>query len=132
MRVIPPPSNSLPQGAGGHGQLTMGTDRAKHLRKNATDAERLLWYHLRRYQINGHKFRRQQPLGTYIVDFACFEKKLIIELDGGQHSQQADYDTTRTEWLESQGFRVLRFWNNQVMKETDAVKSVILEALDSR
>ena len=132
MRVTPPPSNSLPQGAGGSGQLAMGTDRAKHLRKNATNAERLLWHHLRRYQINGHKFRRQQPMGRYIVDFVCFEKKVIIELDGGHHSQQVEYDTTRTEWLESQGFRVLRFWNNQIMKETDAVKSVILEALESQ
>jgi very-short-patch-repair endonuclease len=80
----------------------------------------------------GHKFRRQQPIGRYIVDFACPEKRLLIEIDGSQHAQQADYDATRSEWLESQGYRVLRFWNNQVFKETDAVKSVILEALDPR
>ncbi len=110
----------------------MTINNARQLRKNPTEAERLLWMHLRYRQMGGHKFRRQQPIGTFIVDFVCFEKKLIIELDGGQHSQQVDYDTTRTEWLESKGFRVLRFWNNQVMQETDAVKSVILEALESR
>ena len=110
----------------------MGTKRAKRLRQNATDAERLLWHHLRRYQLNGHKFRRQQPIGTYIVDFVSFESKLIIELDGGQHAEQADYDNVRTEWLESQGFRVLRFWNNQVLVELESVKTVIWEALAAR
>ena len=110
----------------------MTINNARQLRKNPTEAERLLWMHLRYRQMGGHKFRRQQPIGRYIVDFACPEKRLLIEIDGGQHSQQADYDATRTEWLESQGFRLLRFWNTQVIKETDAVKSVILEALESR
>jgi very-short-patch-repair endonuclease len=110
----------------------MSTNQARQLRKNLTDAERRLWKHLRSRQIDSYKFRRQQPIGSYIVDFACFEKRLVIEVDGGQHSQQAGYDDTRTEWLESQGFRVLRFWNNQVLQEIEAVKSAIWEALESR
>ena len=83
--------------------------------------------------MNGHKFRRQQPIGPYIVDFVCFEKKLIIELDGGHHAQpdEAEYDNIRTEWLQSQGFQVLRFWNNQVLAETEAVKLTIFDALES-
>ncbi|MCH7622317.1 MAG: DUF559 domain-containing protein, partial [Chloroflexi bacterium] len=103
----------------------MGTDRARVLRKNSTDAERRLWQHLRRYQINGCKFRRQQPIGPYIVDFVCFEKRLIIEVDGGQHMLQVEDDNTRTEWLRSQGFQVLRFWNNQVLGDVEAVKYMI-------
>ena len=94
--------------------IRMGTERARILRKNSTDAERKLWQHLRRYQINGYKFRRQHPIGPYVVDFVCFEKRLIIEVDGGQHAQQVEDDNARTEWLQSQGFQVLRFWNNQV------------------
>ncbi len=105
----------------------MGTDRARVLRKNSTDAERRLWQGLRRNQINGCKFRRQQPIGPYIVDFVCFEKRLIIEVDGGQHAQQLEDDLARTEWLRSQGFQVLRFWNNQILREIDSVKAAILE-----
>ena len=71
----------------------------------------------------------QQPLGPYIVDFVCLEKKLILEVDGGQHSEQLSYDTERSTWLEAQGFRVLRFWNNEVLKEIEVVKQVIAEAL---
>jgi very-short-patch-repair endonuclease len=110
----------------------MTTDKARRLRKNLTDAERTVWNSLRSRQFGGYKFRRQQPIGPYIVDFVCFENKLIIELDGGHHdhSQQADYDSVRTAWLEVQGYRVLRFWNNQVMEEPDAVKATILEALE--
>ncbi|MDA0733212.1 MAG: endonuclease domain-containing protein [Chloroflexi bacterium] len=111
----------------------MSTSRAKQLRQSSTDSERMLWRHLRAYQMNGHKFRRQQPIGPYVVDFVCFEKKLIIELDGGHHAQpdEAEYDNIRTEWLQSQGFQVLRFWNNQVLAETEAVKSVILNTLEA-
>ena len=108
----------------------MGTGRARVLRKKSTDAERRLWQHLRRYQINGCKFRRQHPVGRYIVDFACLEKKLIIEVDGGQHAQQVEDDNIRTEWLRSQGFQVLRFWNNQVLKEIGDVQSSILRKLE--
>ena len=107
----------------------MSTNRARVLRKNPTDAERALWKHLRLRQLGGHRFRRQQPIGHYIVDFVCLEKRLVIELDGGQHPQQVDYDLTRSTWLQSQGFRILRFWNNQVLEETDAVKETILGSL---
>ena len=109
----------------------MSTDKAKELRQNSTDAERKLWQHPRRYQMDGHKFRRQEPIGPFIVDFVCFEKKLIIEVDGGQHAEQVEYDNTTTEWLESQGFQLLRFWNNQVLEDIEAVKVAILSALES-
>ncbi|HLE24519.1 MAG TPA: endonuclease domain-containing protein [Thermodesulfobacteriota bacterium] len=98
-------------------------------RKNPTEAERKLWQHFRLRQLGGYKFRMQQPLGPYIVDFVCLEKKLILEVDGGQHSEQLSYDTERSTWLEAQGFRVLRFWNNEVLKEIEVVKQVITEAL---
>lgn len=104
--------------------------KARELRKNLTKAESILWRHLRLRQINGHKFRRQQPIGRYIVDFVCFERRLIIEVDGGQHSEQIDYDSERDAWLETQGFRMLRFWNNQVMNELEAVESIIMKALE--
>ena len=103
---------------------------ARALRRNATETEKRLWRLLRSGQLQGYKFRRQQPIGQYIVDFICLEKRLIIELDGGQHAQQATYDSERSAWLESQGFWVLRFWNNQVLGEVEAVKTGILEALD--
>jgi very-short-patch-repair endonuclease len=107
----------------------MNKTKARELRKNLTEAEHALWKHLRLRQLAGYKFRRQQPLGKYIVDFVCFEKRLIIEIDGGQHSEQVAYDSERTAWLETQGFRILRFWNNQVLKEIEVVKEVIWEAL---
>ena len=107
----------------------MTTPTARELRKNPTTAERALWRHLRLRQVEGQKFRRQQPFGQYIVDFVCFEAKVIVEVDGAQHANQATYDSQRTEWLEGQGFRVLRFWNNQVLAEVEAVKESILEAV---
>jgi len=103
--------------------------RARTLRKNQTDAEKLLWRHLRNRQANGWKFRRQHVIGQYIVDFACLERKLIIELDGGQHAGQVGYDKARTAFLESKGFRVMRFWNNTVLAETNAVLEAIYAAL---
>jgi very-short-patch-repair endonuclease len=108
-----------------------GMDRikARELKKNLTEAELTLWKHLRLRQFGGYKFRRQQPIGKYIVDFVCLEKRLIIEVDGGQHSEQVSYDLERSAWLEEQGFRVLRFWDNQVLKETEAVKEVIIGPL---
>ncbi|HWP93495.1 MAG TPA: endonuclease domain-containing protein [Thermodesulfobacteriota bacterium] len=109
----------------------MNRDRARELRKNPTDAERKLWKHLRLRQLDGHKFRRQHPIGPYIVDFACLEKRLIVEVDGGQHSERVVYDEERSEWLESQGFRILRFWDNEVLTSVDVVKEVIAEALNS-
>ena len=92
----------------------MNRDKARALGKNTTDAERLLWKHLRLRQIGGYKFRRQQALGHYIVDFVCLEKRLAIEVHGGQHSEQTDYDTWRSAWLETQGFRILRFWDHEI------------------
>jgi len=108
----------------------MTTSNARQLRKNPTDAEQAPWKHLRLCQLGEYKFRRQQPIGWYIVDFVNFEKRVIIELDGGQHSQQVDYDAERTACLNAQGYRVLRFWNNQVIKEVEAVKEVILQVLE--
>ena len=108
----------------------MNASNARQLRKNPTEAEQALWKHLRLYQLGEYKFRRQQPIGWYIVDFVNFEKRVVIELDGGQHSQQVDYDAERTAWLNAQGYLVLRFWNNQVMKEVEAVKAAILQVLE--
>ncbi len=107
----------------------MSTERTRALRKNPTEAERSLWKHLRLRQLEGEKFRRQQPLGRYVVDFVCLEKRLTVELDGGQHAEQVGSDAERTAWLEAQGFRVLRFWNHDVMKDIEAVKEVIRRAL---
>ena len=110
--------------------MAQHTTYARQLRTHPTDAERRLWGRLRRRQFAGHKFRRQQPLGPYIVDFVCFDQKLVIEVDGGQHVLQVAYDTTRTAWLESEGFRVLRFWDNQVLTETEAVVGAISKAIE--
>ena len=107
----------------------MNTVRARELRNNPTEAERALWRHLRLRQLEGQKFRRQVPLGRYIGDFVCVEKRLIVEVDGGQHSDMADTDATRTAWLEAQGFRVLRFWNHHVLGDIEAVVEAIREAL---
>jgi very-short-patch-repair endonuclease len=107
----------------------MRKERARELRKNPTEAEKALWKHLRLRQIGGHKFRRQQIFGQYIVDFVCLERRLIIEVDGGQHSKELAYDRERDKWLAEQGFHVLKFWNNQVLQETETVKEVIQKAL---
>ncbi len=104
-------------------------NRARQLRRAMTDAERLLWRRLRDRQMNSCKFRRQVPLGRYVVDFVCFEKGLVVELDGGQHAEQEEYDAARTAWLESQGFKVLRFWNHEVMLNVEAVEEVIYREL---
>src|SRR5216684_2308851 len=95
--------------------------KARELRKNPTEAEKKLWNHLRLRQLGGYKFRRQHPLGLYIVDFICLEKRLIIEVEGGQDSEQVDYDEERTAWLEAQGFCIVRFWNNEVLNEIEMV-----------
>jgi very-short-patch-repair endonuclease len=104
--------------------------QARALRKNLTNAERALWNTLSRRQIAGAKFRRQQVLGSYIVDFVCFEKRLIVEVDGGQHADQLTYDVARTAWLETQGYRVLRFWNNEVLGNIAGVTQVILDTVE--
>ena len=89
----------------------------------------MLWRHLRFRQIDGFKFRRQRPIGPYIVDFVCLEKKLIIELDGGQHAEQKQYDARRDSWLTSQGYEVLRFWNHDVLTRIDDVRDAIFRAV---
>ena len=96
---------------------------SRHLRNNPTDVERLLWQHLRKKQMVGLKFRRQQPVDNYIVDFICLENKLIIEVDGGQHSLQKVEDEKRKAYLEKNGFKVLRFWNNEVLENMEGVRS---------
>ena len=100
---------------------------AKSLRKQATDTERLLWRYLRAKHFGSLKFRRQQLIGTYIVDFVCFEKKIIVELDGGQHAQpeKIQNDSIRDQWFEAQGYKVLRFWDNEVLTNTQGVFEVI-------
>ncbi|MBI2231706.1 MAG: endonuclease domain-containing protein [Deltaproteobacteria bacterium] len=105
--------------------------RARALRKNSTEVDRLLWRHLRMWQLDGYKFRRQQPIGNYIVDFVCLEKRLIIELDGGQHAEQSHYDSERDAWLRDQRFTVLRFWNNDVLINVEGVAARIFETLKS-
>ncbi|NBV07075.1 MAG: single-stranded-DNA-specific exonuclease RecJ [Proteobacteria bacterium] len=107
--------------------------KAKELRDNQTDAEGLLWFYLKNKQLDGHKFRRQQPFGNYIVDFVCLEKKLIIELDGSQHNEdkKIKYDAKRTEFLQQQGYKVLRFWNHEIFKNINDVLDVIFFELSS-
>jgi very-short-patch-repair endonuclease len=110
----------------------MNTKRARNLRKNLTDAEQRLWQKLNRRQLAGMKFCRQQPIGAFIVDFVCFESRVIVEVDGGQHAAEAAHDVGRTRWLEAQGYRVLRFWNNEVLGHTDAVAQAILDCVEAR
>ena len=105
------------------------TQFARTLRHNQTDTERELWHLLRGRELAGYKFRRQVPLGPYIADFVCLSNRLIVELDGGQHGEQATYDTERTRWLEAQNFRVLRFWNDQIFEEQESVLATILSGL---
>ncbi|MEA2779450.1 MAG: hypothetical protein QOK29_994 [Rhodospirillaceae bacterium] len=103
----------------------MSIERARRLRKNLTDAERRLWSKLRRRQLDGFRFRRQVPLGPYFVDFLCIEERLIIEVDGGQHAVEQAADAKRTAWLEGEGFRVVRFWNNDVLANADGVIEIM-------
>jgi very-short-patch-repair endonuclease len=102
---------------------------AKGMRHQPTNAETLIWTALRGARLQGFKFKRQQPIGTYIVDFVCFEHSLIIEIDGGQHGDEVSKDRERSNWLRRQGFRVLRFWNNEVMERKDDVLESIIRAL---
>jgi len=97
------------------------TKYAKTMRKNPTIAEKKLWNRLSAKQLEGLKFRRQQPIDNIIVDFVCLEKRIIIEVDGGQHANEKDKDKERDKQLKEKGFRVLRFWNNDVIKNTDEV-----------
>ena len=99
------------------------------LRKRMTDAERRLWYYLRDRRLGGWKFRRQYPVGPYIVDFICPEKNVVIEVDGGQHAENEEMDLQRSAYLNKMGYRVFRFWNNQVLQETEAILEAILAIL---
>ena len=102
---------------------------AKALRNNMTDAEQMLWQRLRDRRLGGHKFRRQVTIDPFIVDFLCIQHRLIVEVDGGQHAEQIEHDVARTAWLETQGYRVLRFWNNEVLGNRDGVTQVILNSV---
>jgi very-short-patch-repair endonuclease len=107
----------------------LGYERARGLRKVLTPAELKLWTYLRGSRLNGVKFRRQHAIGEYISDFCAIKPRLIIELDGSQHIEQREYDAERTAFFETKGYRVLRFWNNDIMNNMDAVLKVILNAL---
>jgi very-short-patch-repair endonuclease len=103
---------------------------ARRLRSEATDAERRLWHHLRNRQLGGFKFRQQETIGRCVTDFACVECRLVVEADGGQHGE--DVDRERTAYLNSLGWKVLRFWNNDILQNTEGVLSVILGACEER
>jgi len=96
-----------------------------------SDAERRLWYYLRAQRFGGHEFKRQVPIGAYVVDFACLNRKLIDGIDGGQHAGNAG-DKQRHAWLKTRGFEVMRFWNNEVLKNTNGILELIVKALDGR
>jgi len=104
-------------------------NNAKTLRTKQTDAEQRLWYHLRAHRFMDLKFKRQKPLGCYIVDFVCVERRLIVEIDGGQHAEQVEYDQRRDVWLRNQGYTVLRFWNNEVLQQLEGVLEQIRLAI---
>ena len=106
--------------------------RAGELRREITPAESKLWSVLRGNKLKGVSFRRQHAIGKYIVDFVSIKKKLIIELDGSQHLEQSEYDEERSRYLESRGYRVVRFWNNQIEKEMDGVIKMLEEIINSR
>ena len=120
------PSPACGRGVGGEGDSLL--ERAKSLRTQQTDAELRLWYYLRAHRFMGMKFKRQKPIGCYIVDFICFNPRLIVEIDGGQHTEQVAYDRKRDAYLQNESFTVLRFWNNQILRETDAVLESIRQA----
>ena len=102
---------------------------AKDLRSASTDAERILWSHIRAKRLDGLKFRRQHPIGEYIVDFVCLERKIVVELDGSQHAalKSKEYDRKRDAWLKKEGYTVLRFWDNEFLLKTREVLEVIRE-----
>ena len=146
-RVDPPPlkgggceaaPNSVPPPSAGEGQPRSGRERgrkqvlrerAKHMRSEPTPAEHRLWQILRAKRFGGYKFKRQLPIDRYIFDFACLSRRLIVELDGGQHSQSAS-DGRRDAYLKARGFRVLRFWNSDLIENEEGVLTSILNALE--
>ena len=114
--------------------MSNNRDRAKELRHDQTEAETFVWGQLRGRRFSGFKFRRQVPLGNYIVDFVCLDRRIIVELDGGQHNEtnQKAYDARRDAWLRREGFEVLRFWNSDVFTEWEAMAEGIWHALERR
>ena len=134
----PPQTHPLPQAGGDRGEgprpfrENRPTREARELRLNPTDAERRLWRALSRRQVAGARFNRQVPIGPYIADFAARSVKLIVEVDGGQHDERATYDEARTRYLEAQGWRVIRFWNNDVLGNLEGVVATIERALVER
>jgi very-short-patch-repair endonuclease len=106
-------------------------ERTRRLRRESTDAEQMLWRHLRSRQLDGFKFRRQMWLCGFIADFACVEAKLVVEADGGQHAEAEDYDRQRSDAFAAEGYRTLRFWNNDILENIDGVLMAIREALPS-
>ncbi len=109
----------------------MPNENARRLRRDATDAERRLWSALRDRRLSGYRFRRQFPIGRFIVDFASTKHRLIVEADGSQHAD-SESDRERTAWLEEQGWRVLRFWNNDVLTNTNGVVETVLKELQEK
>jgi very-short-patch-repair endonuclease len=108
----------------------LSRDVARQLRQDQTDPEYKLWSHLRDRQLLGFKFRRQHPIGPFFADFFCLEAKLVIELDGSQHADQADPDERRTKYIRGRGYTVLRIWNHEVTSEIDTVLQQIADALE--
>jgi very-short-patch-repair endonuclease len=106
------------------------TEPAGRLRRNQTDAERLLWFRLRDRRLDGLKFKRQVPIERFVVDFFCADAKLIVELDGGHHTQNSERDADRTRVLEAMGYLVLRFWNHDVIRNMDGVLEDILSTIN--
>ncbi len=101
----------------------------REMRHESTDAEAKFWRAVRGRRFGGYKFKRQYPVGYYIVDFVCLEQRLIVELDGGQHALNREYDTERTGYLEGEGYRVIRYWNDVFLKDTDDVLNDVLRVL---
>jgi len=104
-------------------------DFVKSLRQNMTDAENLLWRHLRAHRLGGVKFRRQQAIGPYVVDFVHFGARVVVEADGGQHNESLA-DEKRDAWLTAQGFRIMRFWNNDILTDTAAVLEAVMAEVE--
>ena len=111
-------------------ELRRGIDKARNLRSRSTDCEHELWRYLRNRGLDGFKFRRQFPIVGYVVDFVCLECNLVVELDGSQHSEQEAYDRDRAGILKKNGYRILRFWNNELLERRDDVLSEILKHLE--
>ena len=105
--------------------------KARVLRRASTEAEQAFWNQVRDKRLGGHRFRRQVPIGPYIADFVCPSARLVIELDGGQHQQQAAADERRTQWLESEGYRVMRLWNNDVFENMPGVLEAVIAKVEA-